>query len=256
MARVFIPGSSTGLGLMSAELLCEQGHNVVLHARNSDRAAEARQALPQAEAVVIGDVSTIAGAKSVAMQADDLGPFDAVIHNVAVGYQEPRRIETVDGLPHVFAANTLAPYILTAMMRKPGRLVYLSSGLHRSASANLDDVAWTRRRWNGTEAYSESKLHDVLLAFGMARRLPEVLANALEPGWVPTRMGGAGATGDLDRAHLTQVWLAVSEDPEAKMTAGYFYHQRPCEVNPEATVVALQDRLFEICRDLSGIDIR
>ena len=127
---------------MSAQLLVEQGHQVVLHARNAQRAKDARQALPQADAVLIGDVTTIAGAKSVAEQANSHGRFDAVIHNVAVGYQEPRRIETADGLPEVFAANTLAPYILTALMERPARLVYLSSGLHRGASANLDDLAW------------------------------------------------------------------------------------------------------------------
>jgi NAD(P)-dependent dehydrogenase (short-subunit alcohol dehydrogenase family) len=107
------------------------------------------------------------------------------------------------------------PIRLTAMMKKPGRLVYLSPGLHRGAGANLDDVAWTKRRWNGTEAYSETELHDVLLAFGIARRWPDVLSNALDPGWVPTRMGGASAPDDLDQAHGTQAWLAVSGDAEA-----------------------------------------
>jgi NAD(P)-dependent dehydrogenase (short-subunit alcohol dehydrogenase family) len=255
MARIFITGSSTGLGLMSAQLLVEQGHRVVLHARNADRAADARQALPQADAVVAGDVSTIAGAKSVAQQANGLGRFDAVIHNVAVGYQEPRRIETEDGLPQVFAANTLAPYILTALIEKPSRLVYLSSGLHRGASAHLDDVAWVKRRWNGSAAYSESKLHDVLLTFGMARHCPDVCSNAVEPGWVATRMGGANAPDDLDQGHRTQVWLAASDDAEAKVTAGYFYHFQRRAVNPEALSEPLQDRLLDICETLSGVKL-
>ncbi len=255
MARIFITGSSTGLGLMAARLLVEQGHAVVLHARNMARAEDARQALPQAEAVLVGNVTTIAGAKAVAQQANANGRFDAVIHNVAIGYQEPRRVVTADGLPEVFAANTLAPYILTALIERPRRLVYLSSGLHRGASAKLGDFAWVKRRWNGGMAYSESKLHDVMLAFGMARRWPEVLSNAVEPGWVATRMGGAGAPDDLDQAHRTQVWLAASEDEKAKVTAGYFYHLRRREVNPEAREVTLQDRLFEICEELSGVTL-
>jgi NAD(P)-dependent dehydrogenase (short-subunit alcohol dehydrogenase family) len=253
MARIFITGSSTGLGLMSAQLLVEQGHQVTLHARNVERAKDARQALPQADAVVICDVTTIAGAKSVAQQANDLGRFDAVIHNVAVGYQEPRRIETKDGLPEVFAANTLEPYILTALIERPARLVYLSSGLHRGASANLDDVAWVKRRWNGSAAYSESKLHDVLLAFGLARRWPEVFSNAVEPGWVATRMGGKNAPDDLDQAHRTQVWLAANND--AKVTAGYFYHMEPASVNVEALSEPLLDRLFDICEKLTGVKL-
>jgi len=252
MAKFLIAGSSTGLGLMPAQLLVKQGHQVVLHARNAQRATDARKALPQADAVVIGDVTTIAGAKSVAAQANGHGRFDAVIHNVAVGYQEPRRIETEDCMPEVFAANTLAPYILTALIERPTQLVYLSSGLHRGASANLDDVAWIKRRWNGSAAYSESKLHDVLLAFGIARRWPEVFSNAVEPGWVATRMGGKNAPDDLDQAHRTQVWLAAGD---AKVTASYFYHLQPANVNVEATSEALQDQLFEICEKLSGVKL-
>jgi len=198
MARVFISGSSTGLGLMAGQLLVEQGHQVVLHARNRGRAEAARASLSEVENVVIGDLSTIAGARSVAEQVNKLGRFDAVIHNAGVGYRE-RRIATADGLPHVFAINTLAPYLLTALIERPKRLVYLSSGMHRSAEANLHDLTWNSRSWAGAQAYAESKLHDVLLAFAMARRWPTVFSNALEPGWVATRMGGSGASDDLDQ---------------------------------------------------------
>jgi NAD(P)-dependent dehydrogenase (short-subunit alcohol dehydrogenase family) len=145
---------------------------------------DAQQALRGAD-VVIGDVSTIAGARSVAEQANLLGRFDAVIHNVAVGYREPRRVETSDGLPQVFATNVLAPYILTALMRRPQRLIYLSSGLHRSTTAQLDDVFWRKRRWDGAEAYSETKLYDTMLAFAIARHWPDVFSNALNrAGWL------------------------------------------------------------------------
>ena len=107
MSRIFISGSSAGLGLMAADLLTSQGHSVVVHARNAKRAEAARQHLPLAEAVVVGDVETIAGAKDVAAQVNGLGAFDAVIHNAAVGYREGHRL-TADGLPHVFAINTLS----------------------------------------------------------------------------------------------------------------------------------------------------
>ena len=252
MARVFITGSSTGLGLMAGELLAEQGHEVVLHARNDARAKDTRKALAEAD-VVTGDLATIAATKRVAEQANRLGPFDAVIHNAGIGYREPRRVETEDGLPQLFVVNTLAPYILTALLERPKRLIYLSSGMHRSAGANLDDLTWTKRSWQGAQAYAESKLHDVLLAFAVARRWPEVKSNALEPGWVPTRMGGPGAPDDMDQAHRTQVWLAVSEEPAALVSGQYFYHLRPRPVNPEAQDVRLQDRLIEACERLSGV---
>jgi NAD(P)-dependent dehydrogenase (short-subunit alcohol dehydrogenase family) len=255
MARVFITGSSDGLGRMAAQLLVEQGHGVVLHARNQLRANEALSAVPGAETAVVGDLSSIAQTRSVAEQANALGAFDAVIHNAAVGYQEPRRIVTEDGLPHVFAVNTLAPYILTALIRRPKRLVYLSSGLHQSGDASLNDLLWKQRRWQGQQAYSDSKLHDVILAFAIARMWPNALSNALEPGWVATKMGGAGAPDDLNQGHRTQVWLAVSEDPAAKVTGQYFYHMRPRKPNPMARDEQRQTMLLDACARLSGVKL-
>jgi NAD(P)-dependent dehydrogenase (short-subunit alcohol dehydrogenase family) len=254
MARIFISGSSTGLGLMAAELLSVQGHRLVLHARNSTRADDIRQALPEAEAIVVGDLDTISGAKEIAARVNDLGRFDAVIHNAAVGYRENHRL-TKDGLQHVFAINTLSAYILTALIDKPQRLVYLSSGMHHEADANLDDLLWRKRRWNASIAYAESKLHDTILAFAIARRWPDVLSNALEPGWVPTRMGGLGAPDDMDQAHRTQAWLAASDDPKALVTGRYFYHMRPHTSNPQARNAVLQERLIAQCQDLSGVSL-
>ncbi len=206
MARIFITGSSDGLGRMAAQLLIEQGHRVVLHARNERRGEEALAAVPGAEAVVIGDLASIAQTRRVADQVNRLGSFDGVIHNAAVGYREPRRIATEDGLPHVFAINTLAPYILTALIERPKRLVYLSSGLHRSGDATLTDLAWVHRPWQGQQAYADTKLHDVLLAFAVARLWPDVLSNALEPGWVATKMGGPGAPDDTGFGVRSRMW--------------------------------------------------
>ncbi len=245
MSRVFITGSSTGLGLMAARLLVEQGHHVVLHGRDRARADDAHRALPDAEGVVVGDLASIAQTRDVAEQVNRLGRFDAVIHNAGVGYREARRVETEDGLPQVFAVNTLAPYILTALIEKPKRLVYLSSGMHRAASANIDDLAWKKRPWQAAEAYAESKLHDVLLAFAVARRWLGVFSNALEPGWVATRMGGPGAPDDIDQAHRTQVWLAVSDDDGARVTGEYFHHMRPRKPNPSAYDGDIQNQLLE-----------
>jgi NAD(P)-dependent dehydrogenase (short-subunit alcohol dehydrogenase family) len=238
---------------MSCKLLVEQGHRVVLHARSQARADDASEALPEAESIVIGDLSSIAGARSVAEQVNRLGRFDAVIHNAGVGYREKHRIETEDGLPQVFAVNTLAPYILTALIERPAHLVYLSSGMHRDADARLDDLTWEKRFWRGAEAYAESKLHDLLLAFAVARRWPGVLSNALEPGWVATRMGGRSAPDDINQAHRTQVWLAVGDDPAARTTGGYFYHLRARTPNPVVYDTGLQDQLVEACDRLSRI---
>lgn len=255
MARIFITGSSDGLGLMAGRLLAEQGHTVVLHARNGTREADTRAAVPHAEAVLVGDVSTLAAMRDVADQANRLERFDAVIHNVALGDQERRRVETADGLSRLWAVNVLAPYVLTALMHRPERLVYLSSGMHMGGDQSLKDPQWSTRRWNGSQAYADTKLHDVLLAFAVARRWPGVLSNAVNPGWVPTRMGGPSAPDDLDQAHRTQAWLAVGDDPEARVSGRYFYHLRRANTHPAADDPALQDRLLAYCRERSGVTL-
>ena len=238
---------------MAAQLLVEQGHSVVLHARNEQRAEQTRQKLPTAEAVLVADLANLREQRSLAEQANALGTFDAVIHNAAIGYQEPRREPTEDGLSRLFAINSLAPYVLTALMHQPKRLVYVSSGLHLQGDASLRDLNWNDRRWSGHQAYSDSKLHNVLLAFGIARRWSGVQSNALTPGWVKTKMGGPGATDDLEQGHLTQVWLATSDDADAQVTGRYFYHLRESKVLPAAKQQEVQDRFVEACEQISGI---
>ena len=256
MAHVLITGSSDGLGLMAGRLLIGQGHTVTLHARNEARAAQVRELLPAAENVPVADLGSLDGIRSLATAANAADRFDAVIHNAGIGYREPRRVETVDGLSHLFTVNVLAPYLLTALMTRPDRLVYLSSGLARGGDADLSDPQWAHRRWNGTQAYSDSKLFDVLLAFGVARRWPDVLSNSVEPGWVATKMGGAGAPDDLDLGPVTQAWLAVSDDKAAKATGRHFYHQEERFVSAEAHEATVQDALLDYCAELTGASIR
>ena len=255
MSRVFITGSADGLGRMAARLLVEQGHHVVLHARSQARVDEAMTSVPGAQTAVVGDLSSIAQTRSLAEQVNRLGSFDAVIHNAGVGYRDGHRITTEDGLPHVFAVNTLAPYILTTLIEKPKRLVYLSSGMHRSADPSLQDITWTERPWQGAEAYAESKLYVALLAAAVARRWPEVLSNTVEPGWVPTKMGGPGAPDDLDQAHRTQVWLAVSNDPAALVSGKNFYHLCERATAPAVHDHVKQEALLAACRRLSGVTL-
>jgi NAD(P)-dependent dehydrogenase (short-subunit alcohol dehydrogenase family) len=252
MSRIFITGSTDGLGLLAAHRLLDQGHDVVLHARTSQRTADVRARVPQASDVVVGDLSTFAAITDVAARVNELGRFDAVIHNAGIAYNDPRRIETDDGITTMFAVNVIAPYLLTALVTRPARLVYLSSGMHRGADASLADPQWTSRRWSATQAYSASKAHLTSLALAVARLWPDVLANAVDPGWVPTKMGGPGASDDLDLGSLTQAWLAVSDDPAATVTGGYFHHQRLQRPDPATTEAQTQDALLAYCRDLTG----
>jgi NAD(P)-dependent dehydrogenase (short-subunit alcohol dehydrogenase family) len=252
MARILITGSADGLGQMAARLLVDAGHDVVLHARSVQRAQQAVAAVPKAQSVLIGDLASIAETRAVAEQAHAAGPFEAIIHNAGVGSRGPR-IETVDGLEHVFAINVLAPYLLTALIRPPRRLIYVSSGMHRGGDPDLSDLQWRSRRWNGSQAYANSKLFDVVLAFAVARLWPSVLSNALEPGWVATKMGGPGAPDDLAQGAETQVWLAVSNDTNAMVSGRYFYHRRLRDAHSAASDTSVQDGLLHACERLSGV---
>ncbi|MBE7212518.1 MAG: SDR family NAD(P)-dependent oxidoreductase, partial [Gluconacetobacter diazotrophicus] len=253
-AHVLVTGSSDGLGRLSARILVEQGHRVVLHARNAERGREALDAVPGAADVLLGDLSRFAEIRALARQADACGRFDAVIHNAAVGYREKRRVETVDGLAHVFAVNTVAPYMLAGLMRRPRRLVFVSSELHRKGDPSLDDLDWRHRPWHGLQAYRDSKLHGVLLAFAAARRWPDVVSHALEPGWMPTRMGGPRATGNLDAGSRTQAWLAVGGESAIDASGGYWHHLRPARPSGAARDASRQDRLLAECARRCGVE--
>lgn len=253
MSRIFITGSADGLGKMAARLLVADHHQVVLHARSKSRAKEALAAVPGAETALAGDLSSIAETKDLADQVNRLGAFDVVIHNAGVGYREPRRKATVDGLPEVFAVNSLSTYILTCLIDRPERLVYTSSGLHRQGDPTLKDLAWRERPWSGYQAYCDSKLHDILLAFAVARLWPGVYSNALEPGWVATKMGGSGAPDSLEEGPKTQVWLAVSDDRQAQTTGRYFFHQSQHSYLAAAADRQVQDRFLSACAEFSGV---
>jgi NAD(P)-dependent dehydrogenase (short-subunit alcohol dehydrogenase family) len=255
VSRVFITGSADGLGAMAGRRLVAEGHTVVLHGRSPQRARQAMEAVPGAVAALHGNLSSIAEIREVAEQANARGRFDAVIHNAGIGYRERRRLETVDGLSHVFAINVLAPYLLTALMEWPDRLVYLSSGMHRGGDPSTDDLQWQRRRWQGAQAYSDSKLWDTVLAFAVARRHPEVRSNAVEPGWVATKMGGPGAPDELARGDETQAWLAVSDDPAARVTGRLLHHLRVVDAALAAADPGVQDDLLDACHQLTGESI-
>src|SRR5262249_36841148 len=180
----------------------------------------------QSASVVIGDLSSAVETRSVAEQVNAIGRMDAVIHN-AGAYSTSGRAPTPEAHSTILAVNTLAPYLLTTLIERPRRLVYLSSGMHRSGSTSLRDIDWLERRWNASQAYSDSKLYVTALAFAVARCWPDVLSNAVDPGWVATKMGGPGAPDDFEKGYLTQTWLAVCDDPAATVTGGGCDHSPP-----------------------------
>lgn len=253
MARIFVTGSSDGIGQAGAKLLSEQGHKVFLHARNEKRAKDAQAAVPKAEGVIIGDLSTIEGSKALAAEANKSGTFDVVIHNAGLG---PRNGDnkTADGFQSTFAVNSLAPYILTALMQKPKRLLYLSSSLHSGGSDDLDDITWSKRRFQSMQAYSDSKLHDILLANAVARYWPDVQSCSMDPGWINTKMGGSGAPGRVSSPGKALADFAEGKsDIVGNKTGVYFNPSGARSPHKGATSSAKQDEFIGICEQLSGV---
>jgi NAD(P)-dependent dehydrogenase (short-subunit alcohol dehydrogenase family) len=238
MARVFITGSAAGLGRAAAAELIDQGHDVVLHARSAERLTEVADLVDRGARTVTGDLSRTDETRSVAEQVNRLGRMDAVIHNAGVYTGR-----------HILAVNVIAPYLLTALIDRPSRLVYLSSGLHRGGHATLRGLD----QGSGISvSYSDSKLFVAALSAALATRWPDVISNAVDPGWVPTRMGGPAATDDLDLGHVTQTWLAVSAEPAALVSGKYWYHQRQQQTHPAVHDVPFQRQLIDALRQLTG----
>ena len=240
MARIFITGSADGLGQLAANALISTGHCVVLHARNERRGQEALDRVEGAETVVTADLSNIHETKQLASKVNALGKFDAVIHNAAVYHASAEEILTV---------NTLAPYILTCLIERPKRLIYLSSGMHLQGSPRLEGF---KPEMSGA-TYSDSKLHVLMLCMEVAQRWTQIYANAVDPGWVPTKMGGREAPDDLQEGYETQVWLAASSDEEAKVSGRYFHHLGETRHSRIAGDAWLRERFISACVEATGV---
>jgi NAD(P)-dependent dehydrogenase (short-subunit alcohol dehydrogenase family) len=238
MSRILVTGSADGLGRLAAESLMSAGHELVVHARNLQRAASLDPLMDRGAVLVVGDFTDRDAVRRVAAELNEAEPLDAVIHNVGVWSGSA-----------VMPVNIVAPYLITALIRGPHRLVYLSSGSHFGGRPSLDGVDWRGQR---PGSYEDSKLFVTTLAAAVARLRPHVLSNAVDPGWVPTRMGGRGAPDDLHLGHQTQEWLASSDDPQALTTGGYWYHNERRQPHRAVNDEAFQDDLLHALAEETG----
>lgn len=252
--RIFITGSTDGLGRAAAQTLLADGHQVVLHARSAERAKALADLAPQAAGVLIGDLASAEQTRSLAEQVNRIGRMDAVIHNAGI-YREANRGPTPEGHAKVLAVNVLAPYLLTGLITRPDRLVYLSSGMHTMAEGTLHDIDWNKRSWSTNRAYAESKLYITALTFAIARRWPDVRSNAVDPGWVPTKMGGKSAPDDLEQGHLTQTWLATSDETSAQASGKYWHHRQQTKPAAQTLDTAFQEELVAKLIELTGFSL-
>jgi NAD(P)-dependent dehydrogenase (short-subunit alcohol dehydrogenase family) len=243
MARIFVTGSADGLGRAAASALLDEGldegHDVVVHVRSQARLSAVKDLVARGAQAVVGDLADLAQTHQLADRVNAIGPMDAVIHNAGV-YESPA----------VLAVNVVAPYVLTALIPRPPRLIYLSSGMHRGGRPKLEGLDWTGSVRRGS--YSDSKLFLNALAAAVARLFPGICSHSVDPGWVPTKMGGPSAPDDLRLGHVTQVWLATTDAPEAK-ESGYWHHQRRQEPHPATHDEAFQGRLLEALAQATGV---
>lgn len=238
-SRIFITGSSDGLGQAAAQALLADGHEVVVHVRSPARLPAVQALVDQGALVTTGDLSDIDQIRDLARQVNAIGPMDAVIHNAGI----------ISG-PQVLVVNVVAPYLLTALIARPKRLIYLSSSMHTGGQPVLDTLDWSGR--TATGSYSDSKLFVTALAAAVARLWPDVISNAVDPGWVPTKMGGSNAPDDLRLGHLTQEWLATSHDPQALTSGGYWHHQQRQKPHAAVHDSAFQQQLLDALAQATG----
>ncbi|KAJ5316845.1 hypothetical protein PENANT_c016G01855 [Penicillium antarcticum] len=254
MARIFITGSSDGIGQVAGKILADQGHSVVLHARNADRAAHTKKAVPNAEAVLVGDLRSISETKNLAKEANNLGkgPFDTIIHNAGIGFGATSSREiTADKISAVFSVNTLAPYILTCLMDRPtSRLLFMSSDSHYGGDNSMRNITQSH-------SYGDSKMHDMMLANAFARRWGEdIQVVSMDPGWVRTKMGGSMAPGSIDKPTKALAEWASGKGHLASLKSGTFFNPRGADSpDPAAGVVAKQEELLKICKEVSGVGV-
>ena len=255
MARILITGSSDGLGSLAAQRLVKNGNTVFLHARNSQRATNAKKACPGAEDCLVGNLSSLAETKSLAAEINKHGPFDAIIHNAGL-YRLGGINKTPDGLPMLTAVNVFSPYILTCLVKPtPKRLVYLSSGLHSGGDASINDITFQQRgasKYSDSTGYADSKLHNIMFAKAFARCFPESKCNSMDPGWVATKMGGSGAPGSPDAAVQTYVYLSTEVE-----TSGGYWKPAARESSPkkEASDEQRQEKLLRVCEEVTGVKL-
>jgi NAD(P)-dependent dehydrogenase (short-subunit alcohol dehydrogenase family) len=246
MTSICVTGSTDGIGLAAARQLLADGHRVLVHARSAERGKPVLADLAGAgdARLVVGDLADLDQVRAL---AEDIGEVDVVVHNAGV-WLAPGAPPSAQGHELTFAVNALAPHLLTAAMgdRLRSRLVFLGSGMVGSGRVE------PRRLGAATDpaqAYADSKAIDVALAFGWARRRPDLLVGAVDPGWVRTKLASPGAPGDV-RSGGNRVAVAAA-DPD--WPGGYTAGARPARVPAALTSTQLQDELLAALDELAGV---
>lgn len=242
MATICITGSTDGIGRSAARQLLDGGHEVVVHARSAERGRPVAAELGGAR-LVVGDLADLDQVRDLVGQ---IGSVDVLVHNAGV-WPQPGAPRSAQGHEPAFAVNALAPHLLTALLGEGvrQRLVFLGSGMIGSGRVDPDRLGAAT---DPAQAYADSKAVDVALALGWARRRPDLLVGAVDPGWVRTKLASAGAPGDVDSGGARVARAAGDPDWPGGYTAG----ARPARVPSRLADEPLQDALLSALDRLTG----
>ncbi len=273
---VLITGANSGLGFATAAGLARRNATVHMLCRSEARGAAAREKIPgtrggQDVRLHRLDVSNLADVRRFAASFEP--PVDVLVHNAGVLPDE--RIETPEGLELTWATNVVGPFLLTHLLRSKleastdARVINVSSGGMYGASLQTADPQWRRRKFDGVNAYAETKRAEVVLTELWAERLrgTTVTVAAMHPGWADT----PSVKTSIPRFHRvmrhrlrswdegadTIVWLAAS--PNVPKTGAFFFDRRPAPThllpNTKETP-AERDRLWSLCEEAAGLEGR
>ncbi len=270
-----VTGATSGIGLVTAQALAQQGARVIVVGRDPERgAATVRRIVqgtgnPQVE-LLLADLSAQAQVRQLAGEFQRrFARLDVLVNNAGALFTK-RRL-SADSIEMTFALNHLGYFLLTNLLldtlkgSAPARIVNVASDAHQGAEMNFADLQG-ERRYSGWRAYCQSKLANIQFTYELARRLEGtgVTANAVHPGFVATRFGSnnrglfgafirVAKLGALspERGAETLIYLATSPQVEG-VTGRYFVKKRPVESSRASYDQATAQRLWQLSAELTG----
>jgi len=267
---ILITGATDGLGRGVAAELAARGAAVLVHGRDPQRIESTFSELREANdnerlRGYRADLASLAQVRSLAEQvSSENEQLHCLVNNAGIGTAEPgggERMESEDGYELRFAVNYLAGFLLTRVLEPllirsaPARIVNVTSA--GQASIDFDDVM-LERRYDGLQAYCQSKLAQVMFTIDLAERLREhgVTANCLHPStYMPTKMvaaAGVNPASELEDGIRPTVRLIA--DPELDLTTGnYFDRGHESAAHSQAYDEEARRRLRELSEELTGL---
>lgn len=277
-----ITGSTSGIGKEIAIGLAKMKANVILVGRNKAKCQETTEEICRNASVdttknqvsyLLADLSSRESIHQLAKKfLDSYQSLDILINNAGVFLS--RSLTTVDGIEYTFAVNHLAPFLLTNLLFKrmkasiPSRIITTSSVAHRGAHINFDNLQFERGKYNGVQAYRQSKLANILFSKELARRSSGtgVTSNCFHPGGVRTNLVQSSPW------HYRLIWLIItpflisprkgadtavylaSSSMVGNVSGKYFVNRKSVDPSGLADDPQLAAKLWMTSEELTGIN--